>query len=211
MVFDAKAEVLRILRHGERTYLEIDREFAAGLAAKMAEAQRLMEAQLAKMPPDQRAMMEKMMKSGALPFPKPGETKKRAPLEAKATGESETVNGTPCTVYALRRAGELKGDVCVASWDAIGITPSDVEVVKKLGTFQGRMTEAFAGSMPGAEQPFELLDRVDGFPLRTRRTEAGKVVSETFFEDIVKTDVPADTFEIPAGYTKKEMGLPGGE
>lgn len=209
MVFDANREVLYVLRHGDRTYVEIDKNFAKALGEKMAEAQRLMQAQLEKMPPEQRAMMEKMMKSGAMPFPNPRETKKRDPLEALNTGEGDTVDGKPCTIFALSRGGEAKGDVCVASWDSVGISPTDIQALKKLGSFQARMTESFAGSMPGADQPFELLERVDGFPLRTRRSEGGKVTSETFFEEIAQADVADDVFEVPAGYTKKELGGAG--
>lgn len=209
MIFDAGSEVLYIVRHGDRTYVEIDKDFARALGEKMAQAQKLMQEQLEKMPPDQRAMMEKMMKGGAMPFPKPGETKKREPLAARDTGEGDTVDGKPCSVFALSRGNESKGDVCVASWDTAGIQPADIEVVKKLGTFQARMTESFAGAMPGAEQPFELLERVDGFPLRTRRSEDGKVTSETFFEEIVETEVPSDVFEVPENYAKKQLGTPG--
>ncbi len=208
MIFDADAQVLRVLRHGDRTYVEIDEAFAERLSSKVAEAQKMMEAQLAKMPPEQRAMMEKMMQGGALPFPKPGAKKDRPPLEARATGEADTVDGTPCSLFRLRRGAEEKGDVCVASWSAVGASPEDIAVLKKLGAFQAKMTKSFAGSMPGAEQPFELLERVDGFPLRTRRVAGGAVESETFFEDVTKTDVPADVFEIPAGYTRKDIALP---
>lgn len=205
MVFNAEDEVLYIVRHGDRSYVEINKEFARALGEKMAAAQEMMQAQLEKMPPQQRAMMEKMMKSGAMPFPKPGETKKRDPLDARATGESDTVDGTPCSIFALSRGGTSRGDVCVASWSAAGVSAADIEVVKKLGSFQARMTESFAGTVPGAEQPFELLERVDGFPLRTRREQDGKVTSETFFEDIQQVEVPAKVFEIPAGYSKKEI------
>lgn len=205
MLFNADEEVLYIVRHGDRSYVEIDKDFARALGEKMADAQKMMQAQLEKMPPQQRAMMEKMMKSGAMPFPKPGETKKRAPLDARPTGEGDTVGGTACSIYALSRGGESRGDVCVATWSAAGITAADIAVVKELGTFQARMTESFAGTIPGAEQPFELLERVDGFPLRTRRSQEGKVTSETFFEDIQQVEVPADVFAIPDGYTKKKI------
>ena len=210
IVFDANTEVLRVYRHAENSYVEIDKEFAAQLGAKMAEAQKMMEAQLAKMPPEQRAMMEKLMKSGAMPFPNPGAKKNAVPLEAKSTAKTETIGETVCTVYTLSRGGTPKGDVCVAAWDTVAIGPNDIKVLKKLGAFQSKMTESLAGAVPGAAQPFELLDRVDGFPLRTRRTEGGKVVSETYFEDLQQAEVDPDAFSIPAGYTKKETAAPGG-
>jgi len=208
LVFDANAQVLRILRHDDESYVEIDRQTADQIGATMAAARKKMQEQLAKMPPQQRALMEKMMQGGAIPLPNPDAPKKAVPLEAKPSGETDDVGGTACTVYALTRGGESKGDVCVAAWDAVGIAPSDIAVLKKLGAFQRKMTEALAGSIPGAEQPFELLERVDGFPLRTRRLEDGKVVSETYFEDLTQRDVPADAFAVPADYTKKSVDRP---
>lgn len=210
IVFDASKNLLRIYRHEDKSYFEIDEKYAEQIGAQMAEARKKMEEQLARMPPEQRAMMEKMMEGGALPFPPSDESQKRPPLDAKPTGETETVGGIPCTSYALTRGGEKKGDVCAASWNALEIEAADVVAVKKLGAFQSKLSDSFGASITGGEQPFELLERIDGFPLRTRRMGDGQVVSTTYFEDITQVDVPADTFAVPAGYTKKQMGQPGG-
>ncbi|MBM4266603.1 MAG: hypothetical protein FJ144_08340 [Deltaproteobacteria bacterium] len=209
LIFDGKNDVLRVVRHDDRSYVQIDEAAAAQLAGEMAEARRQIDDQLAKMPEAQRKMIERMLANGALPFPAPGgAAKKTPPLEAAATKEKDEVHDHSCRIVRLSRGGQRKGDVCVAPYEAVGLVPDDLAVVKELGRFQGKMTGALAGSVPGAEQPFELLDRVDGFPLRTRRTEGGKVRSETFFEDIQKVEITPDTFEIWKGYERKELPSP---
>ena len=71
--------------------------------------------------------------------------------------------------------------------------------------------------MPGFETGIESVDRVlrqqsgSGFPLRqltTTTTTTGKrrtvTTSETNIAEIVKTDLPASVFTVPAGYKRKE-------
>jgi hypothetical protein len=54
---------------------------------------------------------------------------------------------------------------------------------------------------------FNTMIRVNGFPVRTRSYENGKLGNA---EQLVKVwreeAVPASMFEIPAGYTQKQMG-----
>lgn len=208
LVFDATKETLYVLRPEDRTYIELDKDFAATLSRQMDETRRMLQAQMKNMPPDQRAMMEKMMENGSLPFQNTKETKKRKPLEVRNTGESDTVGGKPCTLFALSRDGEPKADVCVASWESVGLRPDDMQAFRKFGAFQARMSESMSGAMPETEQPFELFEQVDGFPLRTRRYENETVTAETFYEELQQTEVSAESFEIPAGYTKIQMGMP---
>lgn len=52
-----------VLNHDEQSYAVFNKETMDGVKDTMSEAMKMMEAQLAQMPPEQRAMAEEMMKS----------------------------------------------------------------------------------------------------------------------------------------------------
>lgn len=206
MVFDGTKKILRVVRHGDRSYVEIDESSARALAARVSEAQEKMRAHLDKLPAAQRETLEKMMKSGALPLP--GSEKDAEPppaLHATPTGETETIDGKSCEVFELRRGDEKKGSACVASWDTVGIEAADLTVLSDLSEFQSQLSEAMGPSAISREGPFELLETIEGFPLRTRAVRGDAMVSETFFEEVRKTPLEEAVFAVPDGYQKKPV------
>ena len=206
MMFDGTKKVLRVVRHGDRSYVEIDESSARQLAARVNEAQEKMRAHLDKLPAAQRETLEKMMKSGALPFPSAEKDAEPPPaLQATPTGKTETIDGKSCEVHELRRGDEKKGSVCVASWDTVGIEAADLAVLADLSEFQSQLSSAMGSSAISPEGPFELLEIIDGFPLRTRAMRGDAMASETFFEEVRKTPIEEAVFAVPDGFQKKPV------
>ena len=88
MIFLGESDEMYMIDHTEKTYIVMDRETVEAMANRMSEAMQQMEAAMAQVPPEQREMMERMMKG------RMGNLQSTAPhVEpvVRSLGESESV------------------------------------------------------------------------------------------------------------------------
>ena len=192
-----------------KSYRTIDQATVDQLGDRMAEARKKMDAQLAGMAPERRAMVEKMMgqmgggRTGAGP---PGGAAPKRVL--KNTGRSETVAGIPCLVWEASVDGKKDEELCAAKPGSI---PGGDEVMKTLKEV-GEMLKGFTqgvGALKrnGASEPWKDLETIKGVPILARDFENGKVTSETRLLVARKESVAGAQFEVPAGYTEKKVNF----
>jgi uncharacterized protein YneF (UPF0154 family) len=199
MIF--RNQTIYTLDRSDRTYVKIDRARMDQLGNKLADAQKQMQAQLANMPPEQRAMVEKMMGEhmGAMTA---GAKKKRAVTK---TGRTEKAAGFTCTVWEVTVDGTKEQEMCVV---APGAIPSGNEVMQ---TFRelGAMFEGFADKLPVggdlAREVWSDLKAVNGIPVIMRDFENGKPIEENRMTAIRSEAPPAGAFDIPAGYKEEKI------
>ncbi|HEY8508118.1 MAG TPA: DUF4412 domain-containing protein [Steroidobacteraceae bacterium] len=199
MIF--RNQTLYTIDRPEKTYVKIDRATMDRLGNRLADAQRQMQAQLANMPPEQRAMVEKMMGEhmGAITA-----TAKKNRAVTK-TGRTEKAAGFTCTVWEITVDGKKEQEMCVV---APGALPSGDEVMQ---TFRelGAMFENFVDKLPVggdlAREVWSDLKAVNGIPVITRDFENGKPVEESRMTAIRSEAPPAGAFDIPSGYREEKM------
>lgn len=85
--------------HGDKSYMVMDEAMIDEVSAQMSKAMKEIEAQLASMPPEQRAMVEQMMK-GQTQGMTGHQGEKSSPLRVEATGRGEWKSGK-CREYAV--------------------------------------------------------------------------------------------------------------
>jgi len=202
-------EAVHILNAKEKSYFVIDRETVDRMANTMNDAMAKMQEQLAKMPPEQRAMMENMMKQrGMQAAPAPA---KAATYEVAATGASESVAGYSCKVMNVTRDGVLTQQLCVVPYSALPGKDEFQSLIKQMTALTEKMaerTKQFAGDRNSNPTNMEssLAGKINGVPFISRRYRDGVLQPE---ETIVKSwksqSIDAAQFEIPAGYAKKEL------
>jgi len=188
----------------DHSYKVMDKATMDQMSAKMGDAMAKMKSQMASMPPERRAMMEKMMNqmNGT-----GGAGAKPEIYDAVDTGKTETSNGRACRLWNETRNGELKAQYCVAPKGSLPGTDEFAAFAKRMSAFMqqmsGPMHNVGAGLM---QQQIAVLDKINGFPIVTRHFSGGKLDSS---ESVVKTwesrTLPASTFEVPAGFTRKEF------
>ncbi len=209
MIFDGKRDLMIVLDHKGKTAMEIDQSFMQEMMTRLAAAQKQLEAQLAHMPPEQQQMMRQMMAQrgagaflgGPTPKPEPG-------LSLKPTGQTRTIEGRDCTVSRLERGDKPVGEACIASFSMLGITRSDLAALSEMAAFQKRLAEKFRSpGVPNVSGDLELFRNLTGLPLEVVRRD-GKTESRTRIVKIEKMDVPPARFEVPAGYSKRDMATP---
>jgi hypothetical protein len=128
-------------RHGDHAAEsgkeDMRRDSKADLAnlGQQMNAAMAMQEQMKNMPPEQRAMIEQMMKArGGLRGMPP--TAQEVRVEYKPAG-SDQVGQWSCTKYEGFRGQEKVAEVCAVDPKEFGLTPSDFEVIKQSGILQG--------------------------------------------------------------------------
>jgi len=172
----------------KQTYHEINIAGLEGVAQatqpQLDAARAQMEQRMKNLPPEQRAMMEKMMPNlGA---------GKSAPVTVNRTGETKTIAGYPCTKYVAKQGDKI----ILVAWttkDVKGFDALRDDWVK----FQKRMS---AMSRAGSETA-DAYASIEGFPMAT---EMGSIKTEV--TTVEPRAIPASDFQIPAGYKLEPLG-----
>ncbi len=201
-----KDDAMYLLQAQSKSYRVMDKATIERMAGTMNDAMAKMRAQMEKMPPEQRAMMENMMKQrgGMIGMNGP---KKQVIYDVKPTGRTETVNGKSCKLWDTTRDGVLSEQLCVVPLSAMPGSDEVIAVSKKMAAMFEKFSAQMRAQMDNImRQSSTQLAKLNGFPIMTRSYENGVLEPEQF---IVKTwkqqAVDAGKFAIPSDYTKKEM------
>jgi len=191
-----------------KTYRVIDKATVDKMGAQFAEARKKMAAQMASMPPERRAMMEKMM----------GQTMGGAGAAAgpvrtlKNTGRAETVAGIRCTVWEATVNGQKEQELCAADAGSLPGGDEAMKTFREIGAMLKGFTESFGARGKKSSTPWNDLETINGVPILTRDFEHGKATSETRLVVARKESVPDSAFEVPAGYKEKKISMgPGSD
>lgn len=194
-----KDSVLYIIDDKRKTYTELDKATMKKASDQAGAAMSQMQERLKSMPPEQRAQMEKML-GASMPGAMGG---KPDTYETKDTGKSETAEGRKCRVWNLIKNGVLHEELCVVPYSSLPGKEDFEKAFRELA----ESAIGMAGNLPGATAAIEARKSVEGFPVRVRHFDAtGKPRgTETVLTKWLEESLPGSTFEIPAGYTKKEL------
>jgi hypothetical protein len=185
-----------ILTKSRNEYQEIDKAMMDQMAGPMAEMAKMMQG----MPPEQRAMMEQMMK-GKMGAATPAAV---APPIYTAKGAA-TVNGFRCTNYDETEGGQKTAEICAAARADLLLNTSDFQVFERMRAFTQAMAGPMAQMMPRTSGPRTGLN---GFPVQTVEFAGGKATSREQVKSIA--DVTLTDADFSTGTAKKvEMGGPG--
>ncbi len=188
--YDHAKRTAYIVDTEKKTSFEMNEERAKQVGAQLEEAQRMMEAKMKELPPEKRAMVEKMMREQGGGPPPPGG---RKPLSFAKTG-SDKVGVWPCDRYAASGDGR-KVEVCAAEASDLGIAAGDVAVFEGFLDLSEKMAGEAASGGAGltADRGFE------GLPLERKETRGGVVTDRFVIEGINQETVPAGELQVPAG------------
>jgi len=186
----------------EKSYIVMDEAMLDGVSAKINEAMQEMEAQLASMPPEQRAMVEQMMKGQMQ-----GMTAQQAPsspaprVEAKGGGEWKSYK---CRQYTVFEGAEKVQDLCAAKLDEVGGADEVFEAFRNMAAYITKMAESMPMGSDNRINPGELMDEIDGFPVHTIDYENGAVAREYSLDSVTEQDLDEGMFAAPEGYRRQD-------
>jgi hypothetical protein len=224
MIFRGDLNRAWMIEPQKRSYIEWTPEtmqqMSAGVNAQMTAAMARMQAEMAKLPPEQRAQMEAMMAGrgglaalaggrGAAPAAPPQVRYSRA-------GGSKTVAGWSCDQYRKTVNGQQEEDLCIARIAATGFSQADFQVFDRFSAFMSPMTSQ--PSVPKNDiMNWNDMNKAIGFqgvPLDTVMYSGGRPNMQQTVNKAERTAIPASTYELPSGLTKQDIsamfGPPGG-
>lgn len=196
-IFRGDKKLYWIIDDRERSYTEITRQDLKKLKDKMDEAARTLDEQMKNMPPEQRKMVIAMMKD-RMPKQPPKTVYRKV-----ASGV--TVNRWVCDQYDGVVGGEKKEEVWTADPGQFDLRPEEVQVFDSLREFSEEFSKQ---GMPFYRIETEKGNTGDGYagvPVRSIRFSHGKKVERMELTGVERKEVAPSLFELPAGYTKKEM------
>jgi len=204
---DAKT-ITQIDYHARQYFASTPGDLRKTLQGAQNEGMAQMEEAMKSVPPEQRKMVEEMMRrqmgqaggGGAAPCPEP------RPVNVRKTDQRETIAGFPALRYDVTPEGQAASQV----WVAAGITAwreMDRDKLRQFAEEMSRLSacQATRGSVAGfgRDDPFRLSS--EGYTVRT--VGAGGVVTEVTKAE--QRAVPAAEFQPPADFGRRTLTDPG--
>jgi hypothetical protein len=207
MIFHGAEREMLMIDHARKSYIVIDEATLKDLVGQVSAAMQQVEEAMKNMPPEQRAMMEQMMKQRGM-GPAPAAPK---PTELRRTGERGDQHGFAAEKYEVLRDGRKIREVWVTPWDRIDGANDARAVFEEMADMMKETMEALAKSpMGGAladQNSFEHLKALGGYPVVTREfDENGTLETETVLKSATRKELAPADFQPPAGYAKQTMG-----
>jgi hypothetical protein len=200
ILFDAKAQVLRMVSDDEKTWFEILKNAGGGPpdpGGMMAQMQK----QLAQMPAAQRAMVEQMMKS-ATP------TGSAPQFEYVWTKDKKTIAGYECTRVEGKRGSDKVSEYCGTTSDDFKLSPAEHQTMLDMQGYLRNFT-IMVRSPDDATRAFQWDTSVDGYPVLTRCFRNGELTLELTLASFDRKALSDTLFVIPSGYKKMDLARMG--
>ncbi len=214
LFFGDRREMIMV-NHSDREYIVVDEGTAQQIGGQVNQAMKEMEKALAEMDPQQRAMVEQMMKRGMGPggMPGLGDPPKQPVTDYRRTGDRETHQGYPCVRYEVLQDGQKIRELWVTDWSNVEGGDQFREVFLDMAAFWDDLLSAFsAASGTGSgffgmqENPMEGFVKANGFPVISREFHGGVLQSESILKSAAERDLDPTAFEPPKGYRLRTMG-----
>jgi hypothetical protein len=197
MIYAEKDGVLRVIDDTGKSYFDLDRgSLEAFTGGAMAEARK----QMADAPPEQRAMMEKMLQGsmGAM---------KQTPVTYVWSRETQTVNGYPCTRVDVMRGEEKRAEYWGSTSPDFKLSDAERHTVMAMNDCLNGLAIMARGADGGTEtRPFQWDTSTDGYPLISRCFDGDVKTLDIHLVRFDRKPLDDDLFAAPAGYQKKELG-----
>ena len=204
-IFRGDDKKMIVIDHRQKTFSVMDKETMKAMSDMMGGEgmEKMLQEALKDVPEDQRAEIEKMMREQMKQAGGGAGQKQVSKVEYSKTGESGDKNGFPCEQYVGKRDGQVVRELWVTDWDNVKGGSDARETFKSMAAF---WQEAFGSlAAQAGENPMELFDAVDGFPVIAREMNGDQVASETTLKSVEEASLKPEAFQPPEGYKQQQM------
>ncbi|MBI2816111.1 MAG: DUF4412 domain-containing protein [Acidobacteria bacterium] len=198
MIFDDSKQVMWMLSPDEGVYRELTASQVQQMGQQMNAAMQQMQAQLAGLPPDQRKMVEDMMKG------KMGGANVPPQITVQEKGSGEKIGSFTTTRYAVLANGQLSEDIWAASLDQLHLQDADFKTFQAMAKFY----EPLARNAPKGSWSAPTMQQIKGMPVRTVTYDGGRPAHQWDVLAVQEKSLDNGLFTLPAGLKKQEM-MPG--
>ncbi|MFL6551113.1 MAG: hypothetical protein ACJ8OJ_20650 [Povalibacter sp.] len=194
-------DTLFVINNRDKNYVDMDRATIKRMADTLNPALKQLQERMAEMSPEQRAQIEQMM-GGSLP-----DLKTQVPQEVRHTARKGKVQQYACEYVEVLENSVVTDELCVAP-------PASLEGGEELMTAATRMSQLIQEIFKDLDAPWlkqsldrqlQNYDKLGGVPVAAKHFDSGKPVSETTLKSIRKQSVQDSQFEVPKGYSRRDM------
>ncbi len=158
-----------LLDRRRKQYQVMDRAALRQMSQQLSSAMAQIQEQLKNLPPEQRAMMEKMMGKQA---GQPGAAAAAPKTTFRAAGTG-SVAGRPCKKYEAFEGTSKVAEVCAVAPQSLGLSAADMAVFEKLSEIFEEFTRAARQYLRTSN--VKLADKqIDGFPIEYVSYQEGR-------------------------------------
>lgn len=193
-LYDSASNTLTTIDQKEKTYTVLDEETMKAMSAQVSSAMAEMKRQLDAMPPEQRAMMEKMM-GGAMDM-----GKKMVETKVERTGRKLEKAGYDCEQVFYSVGNMMRSEMCVTDVDNLDIPSGDRKALDAMQAHMKAMAESMSESF-GVDFALDF-DSMGGMPVYMKED---KEPSGEILKDVSHDDVDASQLQVPKGYREEKI------
>lgn len=209
ILFERAENRLILIDHRKQRYTPITEDSLKRLSGQLEDVAPLvrgLSAQLKNLDPRQKAKWEKML--GGVPLDGIGQAEREIQhATLKHTGQ-KTIAGVACEQMRMTGTRTSDAEFCLASAQALALTPQDAETLQALIQF----VQAVARKAHGLASQFGLelaavdIDEINGIPLQIR-TLKGKHPLSLTFQHCDPHAAPVEDMKVPAHYKAEKLRL----
>ena len=198
VIFDQDKQVVWNILPDNGAYMEITAAQVEGMSAQMNQVMQQMQAQMARMPPEQRKMMEDMMKQrmGGAAAGSAAPT-----IIVQEKGKGEKVGSFTTTHYEVQSNGQRSSEIWAASTSELHLRDSDFNTFQAMAKFY----EPLARNAPKGSWTAGPLQQIQGFPVRTVVYEGQRPAYEWAVTNVEQRSLESSLFTLPTGLRKQDM------
>ncbi|HEX4507530.1 MAG TPA: DUF4412 domain-containing protein, partial [Alphaproteobacteria bacterium] len=208
MIYRGDQNKVWIVKPEDKAYVELTAESMSQMKARMDQGLAMMQQRMASLPPEQRKQVEAMMAARGM-----GSGTPSAPpqITYEKAGDPKKINGYTCTPFHVTMTtGAPPSEFCMAALSDLGLSRDDLKAFVGFGKFMSQMGGTGAQRSPMAQLDFDSIKQqigFDAFPVQTSfSVPGGQRAVQTTLKSVRHEDPPAGTFDLPAGYTRQDMG-----
>ena len=204
MIFRGGVPEMIMVSHKEKKFYVIDDGVIEQIGGQMSDIERQIQEALKDVPPDQRALVEQMMKSR---MPKGAQATSAPSFTINKTSDRDTKNGYPCVRYELILNGTKIQDMWVTEFENVEGGAEVRDAFLGMSEFFQSLRDAMPQfARGGDENMFQHMKEMDGFPVVTfDYGPDGSVQGESKLVSASRQSVSADEYNPPANYVKQDM------
>lgn len=192
IIYPGSGTSLTVVEHSKQRYMIIDEEFADSVSSQVDAAMAQMQAQLAQLPPEQRAMMEQMMKDRM-----PAMQGEKSVQEFRRTGRSIEIAGFECDEGELLKNGKREFTMCISSPKEIGMPAADY---RALGAAFKAMADLVGKFSPGTSEMFNL-ELIGGVPIMSDDQDGD---NDSKLESASFASIDEERLKVPENYRQHD-------
>jgi len=202
-LFDFDRDQMIVLDHNGQTFTVIEPEaFVKAVEEYTKEIERMRQKHMESLPPEQRKMVEKMMKERELESGK-NETGKIV-ISIKNSEVSENISGYKASKYEVFYNDKLNEELWLTN-DLNIQNELDLKKMANLMTEFKKVNKRLGTDTMVNEGAFIKLFANGGFPLKTVDRSFGETVYIEEVVEIKNQDIPKENFKLPSGYKEKSV------